>query len=145
MTKTLLQSDMFLNINPVCGFWKGEAELLLLSCFFFTSLFHVLQNEACVYCVFGGVLTLSESRFSLTLQLTHLFEISEHGPRQKRTLLTAAQQNFFGLCVVKTEALLFQKSKKKDLKSLAPLPSLNTQLKAHFFLNLHLTGGLLLL
>lgn len=68
VTKFSLQFDMFLNIKPDFfvrwGFWKvkGKGKHELFS-FFFTYPFNMLQNEHCVYCTLGGVMTISESRF----------------------------------------------------------------------------------
>lgn len=70
------------------GFWKGEGGKHELFFFFFFSYpFNVLQNEDCVYCALGGVLTISESRFRSVWRYSATPLLSEHqqqGPQRKR-------------------------------------------------------------
>lgn len=149
---------MFFNIKPkfFCEMRLLERRSGNMTCFFFLSYpFSVLQNEGCVYCALGCVMTISKSCFcSLWRYSTHTSLSINSKDHDRNNLLfcqpflhvrASLASVFWRLKPSCWEGPQCSPATTTNMDSLVQLSSFNTQLKTHFFLNLHLTGGLLLL
>lgn len=162
VTKSSLQSDMFLNIKPnfsvKWGFWKKKGKTWTFFFLFFI-IYIPLQRAP-----EGRLCILSVRRCHDYFRKPFLWRYSAHTSRLRgsaaRTTMETAQltvvlSNIWTSTCQFGFSLLWRlkpccwkgpqcsPATTTDKDSLARLPSFNTQLKTHFFLNLHLTGGLL--
>lgn len=139
--------------NEASGKEKWKHDLLLFS---FVPLQRAPEWRLCILCVrmchdYFKKLFL----FSLTLQHPHLSSLSINSKDHDRNNLLFCQpflhvraslaSVFWRLKPCCWEGPQCSPATTTNMDSLVQLSSFNTQLKTHFFLNLHLTGGLLLL